>query len=189
MRGAPHVGFPAAIRKIRSRTSFEILFLPTTRGGLGDDSPIERESQSVPAHNGLGVHNNKRLFPSGPVLSCENPEELVEYCESWPGTPSLQCRELLAKSKVFKEQHASGEKQAKDRAKQESEGVCHATLLRHFACEMQCCIPLKSKADRILANDKAAPKKAEVKTKVGGKKTTGGNTAGALKKQVRGKSQ
>jgi len=35
---------------------------------------------------------------------------------------------------------------------------------------------------------KAAPKKAEVKTKVGGKKTTGGKT-GTLKKQVRGKSQ
>ena len=35
----------------------------------------------------------------------------------------------------------------------------------------------------------AAPKKGELKTKVGGKKTTGGKTAGALKKQVRGKSQ
>jgi hypothetical protein len=40
-----------------------------------------------------------------------------------------------------------------------------------------------------LAKKKAAPKKAEVKTKVGGKKTTVGKTAGALKKQVRGKSQ
>ena len=35
----------------------------------------------------------------------------------------------------------------------------------------------------------AAPKKGELKTKVGGKKTTGGKTAGELKKQVRGKSQ
>ena len=40
-----------------------------------------------------------------------------------------------------------------------------------------------------LAKKKAAPKKAEVKTKVGGKNRTGGKTAGALKKQVRGKSQ
>ena len=39
-----------------------------------------------------------------------------------------------------------------------------------------------------LAKRKAAPKKPEVKTKIGGKKTTGGKT-GALKKQVRGKSQ
>lgn len=40
-----------------------------------------------------------------------------------------------------------------------------------------------------LPKKKAAPKKAEVKTKVGSKKTTGGITAGALKKQVQGKSQ
>jgi hypothetical protein len=40
-----------------------------------------------------------------------------------------------------------------------------------------------------LAKKKAAPRKAEVKTKAVGKKTTGGKTAGALKKQVRGKSQ
>src|SRR5260370_26498106 len=39
------------------------------------------------------------------------------------------------------------------------------------------------------AKKKAAPKKAEVKTKVGGKNRTGGKTAGALKKQVRGESQ
>ncbi len=40
-----------------------------------------------------------------------------------------------------------------------------------------------------LAKKKAGPKKADVKTKAGGKKTTDGKTAGALKEQVRGKSQ
>ena len=40
-----------------------------------------------------------------------------------------------------------------------------------------------------LAKKKAAPKKAELQTKVGGKKTTSGETAGAFTKQVRGKSQ
>jgi hypothetical protein len=40
-----------------------------------------------------------------------------------------------------------------------------------------------------LTKKKAAPKKSEVKAKAGGKKTTGEKTAGALKKQVRGKSQ
>jgi hypothetical protein len=40
-----------------------------------------------------------------------------------------------------------------------------------------------------LARKKAAPKKAAVKTKVGRKKTTGGKSAGALKKQVRGRSR
>jgi hypothetical protein len=40
-----------------------------------------------------------------------------------------------------------------------------------------------------LAKKKAAPKKAELKTEVGVKKTTGGETAGAFRIQVRGKSQ
>jgi len=40
-----------------------------------------------------------------------------------------------------------------------------------------------------LAKKRAAPKRVEVKTKVSGKKTTSGKTAGALKKQVQGKSQ
>jgi hypothetical protein len=40
-----------------------------------------------------------------------------------------------------------------------------------------------------LAKKKAAPRKAEVKTRADGKKITVGKTAGALKKQVLGKSQ
>jgi hypothetical protein len=40
-----------------------------------------------------------------------------------------------------------------------------------------------------LAKKEAAPKKADVKTKVGGKKTTSGKTVDAVKKQFRGKSQ
>ena len=40
-----------------------------------------------------------------------------------------------------------------------------------------------------LTKKKAAPRKAEVKTKADGKKITAGKRAGALKKQVRGKSQ
>jgi hypothetical protein len=40
-----------------------------------------------------------------------------------------------------------------------------------------------------LAKKKAAPKKKDVRTNAGGKKTTGGKAAGALREQVRGKSQ
>src|SRR6266481_1619525 len=40
-----------------------------------------------------------------------------------------------------------------------------------------------------LTKKKSAPRKAEVKTKADGKKITVGKTAGALRKQVRGKSQ
>jgi hypothetical protein len=40
-----------------------------------------------------------------------------------------------------------------------------------------------------LATKKTAPKKADVKTKVGGKKATSGETTGALKKRIREESQ
>ena len=81
--------------------------------------------------------------------------------------PSFQCRELLAKSKVFKKQRASGVEQAKDRAKQESENVCHAVLLQRLACETQCSILLKSRADRILARHKRRSGEYEAKLSVG----------------------
>jgi hypothetical protein len=42
---------------------------------------------------------------------------------------------------------------------------------------------------RVTPKKKLAKKKADVKTKAGGKRPTGGKTAGARKKQVRGKSQ
>ena len=47
----------------------------------------------------------------------------------------------------------------------------------------------KRTAGKKVAKKKAGPKKAKVKTKVGDKKTTGGKTGGALKRQVRGKGQ
>ena len=46
--------------------------------GFGDGTPIERESRSVPSHNGLRAHNDQSLFPSGPEPSRQDPEESVE---------------------------------------------------------------------------------------------------------------
>ena len=43
--------------------------------------------------------------------------------------------------------------------------------------------------NRATPEKKTAPKRAVVKAKLGDKKTTGGKTAGTLKKQVQGKSQ
>ena len=65
--------------------------------------------------------------------------------------PPLQCCELLAKSEVFKKQSATSAEQSKDRACQESNGVCHARVLSHFGGGLQRCILLKSQTDRILA--------------------------------------
>jgi hypothetical protein len=49
--------------------------------------------------------------------------------------------------------------------------------------------PKKKTKKKQMKSKRTARKKAAVKTKVGRKKTTGGKTAGALKKHVRGKSQ
>ncbi len=136
--------FPNFLRSLSS---------PYRPAHFGNQLPIQPEASPMPLDHRFRVDHDKRLFPPGPEPPRHDSEQLIEYRKPWPCVPPFQCRELLAKSKVFKKQHASGEKHAKDRAKQESEGVCHATLLRHFACEMQCCILLKSKADRILAND------------------------------------
>ena len=136
--------FPNFLRSLSS---------PNRPAHFGNQLSIQPEASPMPLDHRFRVDHDKRLFPLGPEPPRHDPEQLIEYRKPWPCVPPFQCRELLAKSKVFKKQHASGEKHAKDRAKQESEDVCHATLLRHFACEMQCCFLLKSKADRILAND------------------------------------
>lgn len=50
--------------------------------------------------------------------------------------------------------------------------------------------PMMKAAKKKLSKRMATPKKAKIKTKIGGKKTTGGgNTAGTLRKQVREKSR
>jgi hypothetical protein len=67
--------------------------------------------------------------------------------------PPHQCCGLLAKSEVFKKQSATSAEQSKDRARQESNGVCHATVLPRFSGGPQRCILLKSQVDRILARD------------------------------------
>ncbi|MHB8616528.1 MAG: hypothetical protein ACYC93_10705 [Candidatus Acidiferrales bacterium] len=48
---------------------------------------------------------------------------------------------------------------------------------------------MKKAVQTKLAKKRAAQKMTNVKMKVGGKRTTGGKTAGTLKEQVRGKSQ
>jgi|SRR5579859_4037731 len=48
---------------------------------------------------------------------------------------------------------------------------------------------MKKAVQKKLAKKRAAQKMTNVKMKVGGKRTTGGKTAGTLKEQVRGKSR
>jgi hypothetical protein len=67
--------------------------------------------------------------------------------------PSLQRCELLTKNQILKKQSVTGAKHSNDHACQKSEGGYQTDLVLHSACGSQCCILLKSLADRILAKD------------------------------------
>src|ERR1019366_7997870 len=49
-----------------------------------EPSPIETETSTVPAGNGLCTHEDQGLFPSRPVLSNKDPEELIERSQTRP---------------------------------------------------------------------------------------------------------
>ena len=107
----------------------------------------------MPADHGLRSHDEESLLPSRPDPAGQDPEELIECADSWPRVPAFQCRELLAKSQVFKKQAATRSEEANDHSRQESEGIYHVPVLSYFACGKQCRILLKSQADRILARE------------------------------------
>src|ERR1700693_821613 len=108
MRGAPQVRFSAIMRKISSRTSLGVGLRPHWLSHFGNELPIELIASAVPPDHRFRGDHHENLFPSGPEPVRQNPEDLIEYRESWPGMPSLQRCELLAKSQVLKKQSARG---------------------------------------------------------------------------------
>jgi hypothetical protein len=106
----------------------------------------------VPSDHRFWSDHNQDLFPSGgPEHVRQNPEGLIEYCEPWPGMPSLQRCELLAKSQVLKKQLAPSAEHAPNRSEQERKQVHHVMLLSHLPCGREGRILLKSQQNRILA--------------------------------------
>jgi hypothetical protein len=67
----------------------------------------------------------------------------------------FQCRELLARSEVLEQQTATTVEESEDRTEQEYKRVYRVRVLSRFACEWQWRILLKSRADSVLAKDKA----------------------------------
>ena len=50
----------------------------------------------MPAHDRFWSDDEKRLLPSGPDSSSDDPEEHVETAEAWPRMAPLQNGKLLA---------------------------------------------------------------------------------------------
>ena len=86
---------------------FELFLLvlprPTIRRPLEIARQYIANPDAMPTYNRLRAHNDESLFPFGPEPSHQDPEELIEGCQPWPGMLSLQYCELLAKSQVLKQ--------------------------------------------------------------------------------------
>jgi hypothetical protein len=63
--------------------------------------PIQLESDSMPADDGLRLHEHQHLPPRRPESSQHHPEPFVGNCKPDLRTPPFQCSKLLPKSKVI----------------------------------------------------------------------------------------
>src|SRR6516164_7006844 len=108
---------------------------PLAKELFENHAPVPTESSPVPSDHRFRSDHNQDLFPSGgPEHVRQNPEGLIEYCEPWPGMPSLQRCELLAKGQVFKKQLAPSAEHAPNRSEQKRKQVHHVMLLSHLPC-------------------------------------------------------
>jgi hypothetical protein len=92
------------MRKIRWRTSFDTLFLPTCFLAREIQAPVHAEASPVPTDHGLGSDNHENLLPSGPEPASQHPEEFVQGAKLGFGMPTLQYRELLSKRQILQKQ-------------------------------------------------------------------------------------
>ncbi len=129
MRGAPQVGFSATIRKINSRTSFGVCFLPACVRTLEISFQYKRNPARCHRTTVSGVTIMRFLLPAGPNSPSNYPEELIEETEDRPRTAPLQHSELLPKREIFQDEVPTATKHASKRSGQENEQIEHGTEL------------------------------------------------------------
>ena len=162
MRGAPEVGFSATMRKINSRTSFGVCLRPIGLRTLEISFQYNRKPPRCHWTTVPGLTT---------ISACFHPDQNLRAMtqNSLSNTASLghACLRFSAAScwrrARFSRSSMRRVRNTRRIAPNRSLGVCHATLLRHFACEMQCCILLKSKADGILANDRTVQRRKHIR--------------------------
>jgi len=104
MRGAPQVGFSAAMRKIKARISLLTGFRPPGLCTPEMSRQYRRNPRAMPPNHGSGCNQNQRLFPANPKPSQHDPEQLVQSAESPARSPCAQSQELLAEGQVFEDE-------------------------------------------------------------------------------------
>ena len=96
--------FSATMRKIKSLTSFESLFLPTCFLTLEMKLQYRRKLGSMPANYGLRGNHDQRLLPGRLTPASKHPEQFVEHAEIGFGMLALQHGELLPERQILQEQ-------------------------------------------------------------------------------------
>jgi len=69
----------------------------------GEPGPIELETSSMPANNGLGLNEDQSSLPSRPEAPQHNPEESVGIGKPWARAMSREDQHLLSQRQVFQE--------------------------------------------------------------------------------------
>ena len=123
MRGAPQVGFLATIRKINSRTSFGVCFLPTCVRMLEISLQYKRKPARCQRTPVSGVTNDEGLLPTRPDSPSNYPEEFIEEAEDRPWTAPLQHSELLLEREILQDEMPTTTKRASKRSQPEKKQI------------------------------------------------------------------
>ena len=67
----------------------------------GDQPPIHLKTSTVPAHHGIGRHQDERRFPRRPETMKEDPEQLVGGVKPRAAALSLEHGYLLTQGEIF----------------------------------------------------------------------------------------
>src|SRR6516162_9969330 len=112
MRGAPHVGFSATMRKISSRTSRLKGFLPAACRVRDSQDQYKRKPVRCQRATVSGVTSRSGFFPPRPQLSESDPEHLVDRAQSSPRSFGTESQQLLTQCQILQHEVFAGPKWA-----------------------------------------------------------------------------
>jgi hypothetical protein len=117
MRGAPHRGFAAAIRRTKA-------WISASRDGATSGrtarelGPVLAKTTPLPSHDSVRSHDHEGLLPPGPDSGQPDPEEAINSAEGRPRHRSFVHGELLTQGQILESQLAVAAKEEGEKPKQ-----------------------------------------------------------------------
>src|ERR1019366_1420853 len=106
---------------------------------FAEHGPVQFETGSMPARNGVRQDDKECLFPVSPEPASYDPEEFVGGSQPWPRLLALKDGELLAKGEVVEHQTAARPKPAKHDSEPEPKQVKHGNqVIADRLCRLPC---------------------------------------------------